>query len=173
MSLVWLFAHQMHSKPRWNLNVYMWFTFAQDVKQHVSVCESSGWILRWAAAHYTALKAALIESQALLWFVPVAVSLCVWAACERGTFWTLNHRSRIWDFHLLHLCVGLMLVCGCCTALEIQFQYFQSVVVSFCFTVWCNTLTLVCPLYLYLIAELSKVKNNIVNSFWSLGAPYW
>lgn len=39
--LVCLFAHQKHSSPRWNFNAYMWFTFAQDVKQHVRVCASA------------------------------------------------------------------------------------------------------------------------------------
>lgn len=64
------------------------------------------------------------------------VSLCVWTTCERGTFWTENHSSRIWYFHLVHFFVWDSSLCvGCCKALRIRFQYFLSVFAFDCFTV--------------------------------------
>lgn len=77
--------------------MHMWFTLAQDVKQGatVCVCESPEWCFRWAAHYYQRGCVDRKLARAL-----VCSCRCEYV-CERGRFWTANHSSRIWYFHLL------------------------------------------------------------------------
>lgn len=103
----------------------------------------------------------MIESLALLWFVPAGVSLCVQAACERGTLGTLTtdlgyDTFTCCTFFLCGTLVGVWVL----KALKIQLQYFQSAVsLSEILKLPGDALTRVC-----FLAHRTSTKNNIVSN---------
>lgn len=123
----------------------MWFTLAQDVKRDVSVFESSEWIFQMGTSLLHGFER---QHDRKLGLALVCSCLCEFV-CS-GWYAKEEHLGR-WTtvlgydtFTCYTFCVGLMLLCGCCKALEIHFQYFQSVVASACFAVssinvWCKT----------------------------------
>lgn len=66
-------------------------TGCEETCHSVCVCEKDVHFQMASGLLHSFKKAALNES----WFASAGESLCVWAACERGTVWTLNHSSRI------------------------------------------------------------------------------
>lgn len=99
--LLCLFTHQMHYSTRWNFNVYMWFTLAQDVR-HVRVvrvlvldfygCTVSKGSIDWKLGLASGL------------FLPLWVCVLDWK-WKRNVLYT---KPQIWDM-ILSL---VALLCG-------------------------------------------------------------
>lgn len=102
VTLHWHFSLQLY-KQRWNLNVNVWLNSMQDMKQQsrapVNLSEEAAFLpIFFFFSHLDKKKKSLSSTLVCCFLWKFMFELTP----ERGTFWTANHSSRIWYFHLSH-----------------------------------------------------------------------